>query len=102
MSSYLSRPWKPATIITFLLASSSFILVVSIFSILALPQLESVLKPACQPVREITGTPSVSIAIAKSEIEICSPVAKSISISLFDGFGLISAAFSRRSSVVSP
>ena len=53
-------------------------------------------------VREITGYPNFSIAIANSAMEICSPVERSISISLLEGLGLISAAFAIKSSVVSP
>ena len=52
-----------------------------------------VLMPDCQPVREITGYPKASIAIAQSDTEICSPVDKSISISLAEAFGFISSAF---------
>ena len=86
----------------FFLSSSACNLSVSIVLILAAPYLASVLTPACQPVREITGQPIFSIAIASKEIEICSPVESNISISRFEAFGLISLAFSIRSSVVSP
>ena len=43
-----------------------------------------------------------SMAMAHREMEICSPVASSISISRLDAWGLISAALAIRSSVVSP
>ena len=46
--------------------------------------------------------PSASMAIAHREQDICSPVDNSISSSRLDALGLISAAFSIRSSVVSP
>ena len=60
------------------------------------------MKPACQPSSETAGNPMFSIVIASSAAEICSPAVMSWSISRFEPFGLISFAFSIRSSVVSP
>ena len=62
----------------------------------------SVSTPACQPVSEMTGYPSFWMAMAKSDMEIISPVDRSTSISRLDGRALISAALAIRSSVVSP
>ena len=61
-----------------------------------------VTTPACHPVRDTTGNPSASTAMAQRATEICSPVDKSMSISRVDAPGLISLAFSISSSVVSP
>ena len=66
------------------------------------PWVESVRKPACQPVSDFTGKPIRSIAMASRDIEICSPVESRTSISRLEGLGLISPAFAIRSSVVSP
>ena len=63
---------------------------------------ELVLKPACQPVRETTGYPIASMAMAHRAQEICSPVESSMSISRLEALGLISPALAMRSSVVSP
>ena len=58
--------------------------------------------PACQAVRDTQGRPMASRAMAQRETEICSPVERSISSSRLEALGLISFAFSIRSSVVSP
>ena len=75
---------------------------VSTFLILAFLATVFVTIPACHPVREITGYPSASIAMAQRATDICSPVDSSISISRLEARGLISFAFSISSSVVSP
>ena len=59
-------------------------------------------KPACQPVSDTTGKPMPSMAMAHRAQEICSPVDSSMSSSRLEAAGLISAAFSMSSSVVSP
>jgi hypothetical protein len=51
---------------------------------------------------ETTGTDKLSKAIAKSDIDICSPDDSNISISRFDGRREISFAFSIKRSVISP
>src|SRR3989339_1512382 len=58
--------------------------------------------PACGPVYEIALCFFSLIAIARSAMEICSPVDNSMSISLSSGLFVISAAFSIKSSVISP
>ena len=68
----------------------------------AAPWVESLRKPACHPVSEMTGSPIRSMAIASSDMEICSPVESRTSISRLDAIGLISCALAMRSSVVSP
>ena len=47
-------------------------------------------KPACQPVSDTTGKPMLSMAMAHSAQEICSPVDSSISSSRLEAAGLIS------------
>ena len=52
--------------------------------------------------REMARTPSASIAMAIRDTDICSPMVNSMSISLLDGFGLISFALAISSSVYFP
>ena len=59
-------------------------------------------RPTCQPVRDTTGRPMASRAMAMSATLCCSPVESRTSISRLLGRGLSSRAFSMRSSVVSP
>ena len=68
----------------------------------ALRWVDSVKKPACQPVSETTGRPIASSAMDISATDCCSPVESRTSISRLLGRGLSSRAFSMRSSVVSP
>ena len=70
--------------------------------ILALPCTESVITPACEPVKERAVKPRSEIAIATSAIEIRSPAVSSMSISRAGGSGLTAPARSRSSSVESP
>ena len=58
----------------------------------ALVCVESVRMPTCTPVKLTAGSPSSWMAMAMRAIEICSPVASSISISRAGGFSLISLA----------
>ena len=62
----------------------------------------SVTMPTWAPVKLMAGSPRVWIAIAMSAMEICSPVARSMSISRAGGFSVICWASSISSSVVSP
>ena len=55
--------------------------------------------PACEPVSETAFTPSACNAIAVSAIVVCSPVARSTSISRSLGSGMISLASVMRLSV---
>jgi hypothetical protein len=68
----------------------------------ALVWLESVTMPTWAPVKLIAFSPMVWIAMAKSAMEICSPVARSMSISRAGGCSQICLASSMSSSVVSP
>ena len=70
--------------------------------ILALPCTESVITPACEPVKERAVKPRSEIAIATSAIEIRSPAVSSMSSSRAGGSGLTCSARSSSSSVVSP
>ncbi len=70
--------------------------------ILALPCTESVITPACDPVKERALKPRSEIAIASTAIEIRSPAVSSMSSSRAGGSGLTSLARSSSSSVVSP
>ena len=58
--------------------------------------------PTCHAVRDTQGRPMASSAIAHRATDTCSPVDKSTSISRCEALGLISLAFSIKSSVVSP
>ena len=62
----------------------------------------SVTMPTWAPVKLMACSPSVWMAMAMRAMEICSPVARSMSISRAGGWSLISRASSIRSSVVSP
>ncbi len=70
--------------------------------ILALPWVESVIIPACEPVKDLASKPRLAMAIATSAIEIRSPAVSSMSSSRPGGSGLTSSARSCSSSVVSP
>ena len=70
--------------------------------ILALPCTESVMTPACEPVKRARAVAEVAIAIATSAIEIRSPAVSSMSSSRAGGSGLTACARSISSSVVSP
>ena len=80
-SPFSIRPWKPATMT--ILPSSSSLKTRSGFtsSMVALPYAPPAMIPACGPVSDTAGTPSFLKVIAIREMEICSPVASSISIS---------------------
>ena len=68
----------------------------------AAPWSEVVSIPTCHPVKDTTGYRIFSKHMAIKAMDCCSPVDNSISNSRFDGRSLSSAAFSSRSSVVSP
>ena len=70
--------------------------------ILALPCAESVITPACEPVKDCALWPSSAMAIASNAIEMRSPAVSSMSSSRGGGVGLTCSARSRSSSVVSP
>src|SRR6516164_2859021 len=62
----------------------------------------SVTMPIWAPVKLMAGSPRAWMAMAMSAMEICSPVARSMSISRAGGCSLISRAREINSSVVSP
>ena len=68
----------------------------------ARPCAESVITPACEPVKERASCPKFEIAIASSAIEIRSPAVSNISSSRPPGIGVTAFAKSINSSVVSP
>ena len=70
--------------------------------ILALPWLESVISPACEPVKERASKPRLPMAIATSAIEMRSPAVSSMSSSRRSGAAEICLAMPSSSSVVSP
>ena len=80
----------------------SFILSVSILSISLFAWTPFVFIPAWYPVKDIASYPKDWIAIASKDIDICSPVDKSISNSLLSGFVSISLAKSTSLFVVFP
>ena len=88
MSSYRLIPWNPATMTIFFLASSFWIRSVRRFLIWEAPWLVSVSIPACQPVRETTGYPSFSMAMASKDMDICSPQESSTIHLPFRGVGV--------------
>ena len=55
--------------------------------------------PACAPVSDTAGTPIACSAIAVSAMVVCSPVARSMSISRSAGVGVIFLASAMRLSV---
>ena len=67
--------------------------------ILALLCTPSVTIPAWAPVKDIAGTPRACRAMAVSAMVVCSPVARSMSISRSLGRGMISLAILIRLSV---
>ena len=75
---------------------------VEMFLMRALVWVLSVTMPTWAPVKLMAGSPSVWMAMAIRAMEICSPVARSMSISRAGGCSLISWASSISSSVVSP
>ncbi len=102
MSSASSTPWKPATTTTLPRSSSSMMRWGTMSTIRALRWTLLVRIPACNPVREIAGTPSRSSAIAISGAVMVSPVERSWSISRLGGAGLTLWARLISSSVLSP
>ena len=102
MLAFSSTPWNPATITILPSARARRMVSVEISLIRALVWVESVRMPTWTPVRLTAGSPSSWMAMAISAMEICSPVARSMSISRAGGFSLISLASWIRSSVVSP
>ena len=95
-------PWNPATTIIF--PSSRFFLNLSVLIsiILALEWTFSVKIPICVALKLTALYPWAWIAIVRSAIDTHSPVDKSISISLAEGFGFKSFAIFTRWSVVCP
>ena len=95
-------PWKPATI-GIAPPSSAVAIRPGVTSIMrALPCVESVMTPACDPVNDWASRPRLAIAIASSAIEIRSPAVSSMSSSRPGGSGLTWFARSMSSSVESP
>ena len=95
-------PWNPATI-TMWPSSIAFEIRPGVTSmIFALPCTESVITPACEPVKDRAVQPRSEIAIATSAIEIRSPAVSSMSSSRAGGSGLTPSASSSSSSVLSP
>ena len=95
-------PWKPATR-QMKPSSSAACTRLGVTSMMrALPCVESVITPACEPVNDNASAPSALIAIATSELEMRSPAVSSMSISRSGGTGLTRCARSSSSSVVSP
>ena len=90
------------TITIFLCSSSCLILSTSILFRRALPYTEVVCIATWNAFREIAGTLREFIAIAISDTDICSPIVKSISISLLGGFSFTCLAISISSSVYLP
>ncbi len=85
-------PWKPATMT---MKSSSrywWIWRGVMLAILALVWTPSVMMPACAPVRETAFLPSALMAMAVRAMVVCSPVARSTSISRSAGVGETSRA----------
>ena len=99
---FCDTPWKPATIGMAPSASAPEIRPGVTSMIRALPWVESVMTPACEPVNERASRPRLAMAMASSAIEIRSPAVSSMSSSRPGGSGLTCAARSRSSSVVSP
>ena len=95
-------PWKPATRTILFLSSSRWMRSESMRLMRASEYVLLVWSPTCHAHRLMTGRPMPSRAMAHRAMEICSPVLSSISISRLEARGLISLAFSMRSSVVSP
>ena len=95
-------PWKPATMGIAPSVSAAWIRPGVMSMILARPWVESVITPACDPVKERPSRPRFAMAIASSAMEIRSPAVSSMSSSRPGGFGLTWSARSRSSSVVSP
>jgi hypothetical protein len=88
---------------TILPASISFLIrQFSIPLILALLWAESLLMPACHPVRETAGQPKLFRVKARRAADCCSPVASNISISRPFKNSPVAPANWIRSSVVSP
>ena len=95
-------PWKPAMSTMRRLSNSRRMRSVEMDLMRAPPWALLVCSSICQPVRLTAGRCSFSSCIAMSATEICSPTVSSTSSSRLEGAGLISLAFSMRSSVVSP
>ncbi len=95
-------PWNPATIGMAPSASAPEIRPGVTSMILALPCVESVITPACEPVKDRASKPRFAMAIATRAIEMRSPAVSSMSSSRPGGSGLTSSARSCSSSVVSP
>ena len=95
-------PWNPATIAICPPSSASRIRPGATSIMRALPWVESVITPACEPVNDIASCPKFPIAMASSAIEIRSPAVKSMSSSRPVGIGVTWLARSINSSVVSP
>ena len=95
-------PWKPATIGIAFSRNASWMRPGVTSTILALPCVESVINPACDPVYERASKPRSFMAMAKTAIEIRSPAVSNISSSRPGGFGETCLARSIKSSVVSP
>src|SRR4029077_11461501 len=68
----------------------------------ALPWLESVITPACEPVNDRASAPSAEMAMATNALEIRSPEVSNMSSSRAGGDGDTCCARSISSSVVSP
>ena len=95
-------PWKPATI-GIAPPSSAVAIRPGVTSMMrALPCVESVITPACEPVNDWASRPRLAIAIASSAIDIRSPAVSSMSSSRPGGSGLTRLAKSVGPSVVSP
>ena len=97
-----ATPWKPATIGIASSSSAAMDPPGVTLMILARPWVESVIRPACEPVYERASTPRSWIAIASTAMEMRSPAVSSMSSSRAAGAGLTRPASSIRSSVVSP
>ncbi len=95
-------PWKPATMTIWPSSSAWRMRAVEMLRMRALVCVLSVTMPTWAPVKLMAFSPSSWMAIAMRAMEICSPVARSMSISRAGGRSLISRASSISSSVVSP